>query len=87
MVAFHDQLAVLSAVPSSISQHQPTNSSLCRQVQRVQSTYQPQQVRVFAKVHRLKVVGDERLGACRAGRVEVDLCALEGFVQGWVAGL
>jgi hypothetical protein len=35
----------------------------------------------------LKVVGDERFNARRAGRVEVDLCALEGFVQGWVAGL
>jgi hypothetical protein len=51
------------------------------------TTHQPQQFRVLAKVHRLKVVGDERFGACRVRRIEVDLGGFEGFIQGWITGL
>jgi hypothetical protein len=51
------------------------------------TTHQPQQFRVLAKVHRLKVGGDERFSTRRIGRVEVDNGGFKGFIQGWVTGL
>jgi hypothetical protein len=87
MIAFHDQLAVLPFGPGPISKNQLAIHPASEKDERNDPTHQPQQIGVLAKVHRLKVVGDERFSTRRVGRVEVDLGGLEGYVQGRVAGL